>query len=251
MRKGGTTSLFSYLDQHIDISLPRHKEIFYFSIYHDKPYSWYRSRFPFIWKKGLTGEATPGYLFHPKAPERISAKYPNAKVIFLLRDPVQRAMSNFEMNRKLGWEDAMTFEAAIERELTGTPEIYDFPHGFSKSYTPFTHIHAYLWQGLYAHHLANWYGHFNKGQICILDSHDLFSRPRQTLHRVHDFLGVAHTVPQDLQARNVGSYTNTALPTSLYEEICAYFNKDYSTLRRKYIKNGCDWIDNYIGHEQK
>jgi len=87
--KGGTTSLFRYLSQHPDVLPPFRKEIKYFDCNYFEGAAWYRAHFPlrqkFTGGSKLTGEATPYYIFHPTAHERVASAVPQAKIIIILR----------------------------------------------------------------------------------------------------------------------------------------------------------------------
>jgi len=65
VQKGGTSSIFYYLDQHPDIEMAQTKELHFFNLFYDRGMRWYRSFFPLKSKNKLTGEATPAYIFHP------------------------------------------------------------------------------------------------------------------------------------------------------------------------------------------
>ena len=108
--KCGTTSLFEYLISHPNIHPPKGKEIDFFDRLYSRGINWYKVGFPFtiqkfiekvfFRKKFLTGEATPRYIEHPHAINRIKQTTPNAKFIILLRNPIDRAFSQHNMNVK-------------------------------------------------------------------------------------------------------------------------------------------------------
>src|SRR5919201_6138602 len=128
-RRGGTTSLFNYLLEHPSVaplfpSAQNIKGVHYFDKQHAKGRAWYRSHFPTVifsafWRvrgyRMIAGEASPYYLFHPWAPQRAHELVPHAKLIVLLRNPVDRAYSHYRERVRNGVED-LTFEEAIERE---------------------------------------------------------------------------------------------------------------------------------------
>jgi len=120
--KCGTTSLYEYLLQHPDIHPPIGKEIDYFDRLYSRGRNWYKVRFPTVFKKNiftkvlgrdfLTGEATPRYMIHPHALNRIKKILPKAKFIILLRNPIDRAFSHYNMNFRNGYEN-LSFEQDI------------------------------------------------------------------------------------------------------------------------------------------
>src|SRR5437868_6286833 len=100
-QKGGTTSLYNYLITHPGIAPIYVKEPHFFDTSFSKGLVWYRSHFPTRLEKYyaqhfhkldfITGEASPYYLFHPLAPERVAKTLPHVKLILVLRNPVDRA----------------------------------------------------------------------------------------------------------------------------------------------------------------
>src|SRR5947209_19692037 len=72
-QKAGTTALYAYLRWHPGITGPAWKEVSYFDRHYRRGPHWYRGHFPIRTGDGLVGEASPGYLFHPLAPERVGA----------------------------------------------------------------------------------------------------------------------------------------------------------------------------------
>lgn len=231
MRKGGTTSLFEYLVQHPAILAARKKELHYFNLNYDKGEDWYRQQFPFKWKKGISGEGTPAYLFHPEAPKRIRQVLPDVKLIFLFRDPVERAFSNFKMNIRLGWEQLDSFQAAIEREYSFMEEELVQRSASPPVYSRAYHNHAYLHQGCYGHHLQQWLQYFSKNQLLIVDSWNFFQDPKLVLEKCYDFLGLTPRFPDDLTARNVGNYRDT-ISEGVVVELRRFYQEDSALLEQ-------------------
>jgi Sulfotransferase family len=107
--KSGTTSLYHYLDQHPDVYMPRNKEPHYFSRVPPFPgrgshpvtsEEEYLDLFKLWNKESVAGEASPSYLWDEKAPYRIKETVPQAKIIAILRHPVERAYSHYLMDVK-------------------------------------------------------------------------------------------------------------------------------------------------------
>lgn len=192
-QRGGTTSLYRYLVQHPAILPADSKELHYFDYQYHKGRWWYLSQFPLALLAGdaLTGEATPYYLYHPHAPARIQADLPDARLIVLLRDPVERAFSHFKLNRKKGRERPdVTFEAALEMEterLVGESERL----AADSSYHSQVHQHhSYLAKGLYIEQLPRWQAIFPPEQLLVLRSEDLYTQPAAVLAQTFAFLGL-------------------------------------------------------------
>jgi len=129
-KRGGTTSLYNYLLQHPSVQplfpgRQRIKGVHYFDSQFARGPRWYRSHFPLQargrhlarpWlRQAVAGEASPYYLFHPLAAERLARQVPDVRVIVLLRDPVERAYSHYKERVRNGGE-SLTFDEAIAAE---------------------------------------------------------------------------------------------------------------------------------------
>jgi len=91
-QKGGTSTLQTLLKTHPRVFLPACKEVHYFSLHAQQPTQWYADHYRKASRGQRCGDITPYYLFHPDAPERIRALLPKARLIVLLRDPVERCL---------------------------------------------------------------------------------------------------------------------------------------------------------------
>src|SRR5947208_4822180 len=104
-QRGGTTSLYHYLQAHPCIKLANTKDTHFFDKKYNKGLTWYRGHFPIWLEKAyaqqvrrqtfVMGEASPSYLFHPHVPKRVKQALPHVKLIVLLRNPVDRAYSQY------------------------------------------------------------------------------------------------------------------------------------------------------------
>lgn len=229
-QKAGTTSMWEYLGQHPAIVHGRIKEVQYFTKRWGEGEHWYRTHFPHQRRHGtareggthaLTGEATPYYLFHPLAPQRAARVIPHAKIIVLLRDPVERALSHYGHERRLGHE-TLPVDQAIDREaerLRGE----DSRLRRDPSYVSFAHQHfSYLARGLYADQLSAWYTHFPRKQFLVLDCAELFSSPATAVERVVRFLGLRPYGEYVFYAHNVGR-ASTTLDPDMRARLSDYF----------------------------
>lgn len=195
-QKAGTTALYAYLRWHPGITGPAWKEVSYFDRHYRRGVRWYRGHFPIRRGDRIVGEASPGYLFHPLAPERVRATVPEAKLIVLLRDPVDRALSHYHHEVSLGREP-LSFEQAIEVEPERTrgeeERLVREPGYFSRAWWD----HAYLARGRYAEQLERWLAVFPREQLLVLPSEELAADPGQTYARVLEFLSAS---PHELDA---------------------------------------------------
>jgi hypothetical protein len=212
-QKGGTTSLHEYLCRHPQVSPSTSKEVHYFDLAYDRGEGWYRAHFHPRRNPGeITGESSPYYLFHPRAPQRVAADLPGVKLIVILRNPVDRAFSHHNHEVALGFEQ-LSFEDALaaepvrlageEERLLADPRYSSFPHRH----------YAYLERSRYAGQLERWFRHFDRDRFLVLDSEELFVEPAATVAAAQRFLGLRPEVPGDLSPRNARSYAPIAPPT--------------------------------------
>ena len=160
----GTTWLYSQLNQHEDVFLPDTKELHFFDKFYDKGLDYYHSHFDARGDNKLIGEATPDYLCFEVAAERIAAYNPNIKLIFILRDPVERAYSAYWMFRHFFGD--ISFEQAL------------------------TEYDGLIRCGLYEQHLLRWLEHIPKEQMLVLLYDDLKNSEASVIRKVLTFLGL-------------------------------------------------------------
>lgn len=247
-QKGGTTSLYQYLLQHPQMLAAQQKEIHFFDLKYELGDGWYLSQFPLLKPtipttiipkssqdsitktrekystddhadltsnvtlktdiSVITGEASPYYLLHPLVPKRVASFNAAFKLIILLRDPVDRALSHYYHEVRLGFE-SLTLAEAIAQEpdrLAGELEKFATdPH--YQSY-PLQH-YSYVLRGIYVDQLQQWQRYFPCQQILILNSEKFYEFPQLAMDRVTDFLGISRWEFQDFQPFNSGSYSRT------------------------------------------
>ena len=209
-QKCGTTFLYNLLGQHPHVALAAKKEIHYFDHhFSNKGRGWYRAHFPSpTWKDGrksITGESSPYYLFHPHAARRLAQVVPEARLIVLLRNPVDRAYSHYHQEARRGYEP-LTFEKAIEAEEARVrverDKMLEDEH-----YASFNHQHfSYLSRGLYVDQLMEWSRFFEDEQMLVLKSEDLFGQASNALRSVLDFLGLPGYEPEATKPYLEGRY---------------------------------------------
>jgi hypothetical protein len=193
-QKAGTTALYAYLRWHPTITGPSWKEVSFFDRHYHRGVPWYRGQFPLRSGGKIVGEASPGYLFHPLAPNRVAATVPGAKLIALVRDPVDRALSHYHHEVALGREP-LSFEEALEAEEERTrgeeARIAREPGYFSHAWWD----HTYLARGRYAEQLERWLKVFPRERLLVVASEELASDPGGTYRRVLEFVGApAHAL---------------------------------------------------------
>jgi hypothetical protein len=198
-QKAGTTALFAYLRWHPELTGPSFKEVSFFDRHFAHGEAWYRAHLPARPRHLLTkrrhgrwpsvGEASPSYLFHPLAAERVAEVIPDARLIAILRNPVDRAFSHYQHEVALGREP-LSFDDALDQEedrMRGEVErMLRDPFYFSHAWWNFT----YVARGRYAEQLERWFAAFPREQVLVLLSEELLEEPAETYARVTDFLGV-------------------------------------------------------------
>jgi hypothetical protein len=189
-QKAGTTALYAYLRWHPGITGPSWKEVSFFDRHWWRGEAWYRGHFPLRAGGRLVGEASPSYLFHPLAPERVRGLVPDVRLVALLRDPVARAYSQYQHEVALGREP-LSFEEALAAEhdrVRGEVErLLADPRAFSRAWWD----HTYAARGLYAEQLERWFAVFPREQVLVVRTEDLGERPAETYAEILGFLGAA------------------------------------------------------------
>jgi len=207
----GTTSLYYDICEHSSVLPAAYDEIGFFDSNYDLGISWYKSMFPtkFTRKKiesktgiCITGEDTPFYFWSKKAAERIKKDFPKIKLIILLRNPIDRAYSNYHLGVRLGSE-SLSFEDSIKKEMELLEKNNDIE---SSGIEKFLRPRSYIAKGLYHNQLKNWFELFSKDQILVLSTENLAKNPHQTLEQIFNFLSLPNEQIKNLQNRKVGNY---------------------------------------------
>ena len=241
-QRAGTTSLYSYLNQHPQILHASEKEVHYFDINYERGMDWYRNHFP-IAQPGkqsfITGEASPYYLFHPHCADRIRKAVPDVKIIALLRNPAKRAISHYFHEVGLGWERLSIEEALRKEDERIGPELAKMrqdPLYYSPAYQHF----SYQKRGLYLEQVRSYLNLFDPRQVLVLEAEDLFARPQTALGDVYRFLGVdSNFVPRDLRRRNKAKYSEK-VPEATYKYLVDYFRPHNEQLS-KHLNRSFNW----------
>jgi len=162
--KAGTDWLMHCLADHPGVYIPL-TEIRYFNYRFARGRQWYASHFSEARAEQVVGEKSPGYLRDAHAPARLRQCFPSGKLIFLLRDPIERAYSHYKMELRAG---------RVSEDVEGVlqPE------------------HVFVEEGRYHAHLSRYFSHFASDQLLVLLYDYLKQAPAQTLRRVCTFLGI-------------------------------------------------------------
>jgi hypothetical protein len=227
----GTTSMYRALSQHPAVlKAVLHKGVHYFDMNYDRGPGWYRAHFPLqaagsragraAGSTGLTFESSPYYLFHPLATERIARDLPQARLLVLVRDPVERAYSAWSHELARGFENE-PFERALELErtrLAGEEErIAAEPGYLSHSHQH----HAYVARGQYTEQLARLAAAVGPDRVLVVDSGDFFARPEPVYDRVLDFLALPRRGYPAFEQHNARS--RSPMPPSVRSRLDEHF----------------------------
>ena len=224
-KRCGTTSLFANLVSHPAVLGPRlSKSTHYFDVNYGRGVRWYESAFPTerqvdrcrqrTGHEVAIGEASPLYLFHPLAPERVGALLPEARLVAVLREPVARAWSHYCYEVRRGYE-THSFEEALAAEGSRL-------EGAGYASLHYRH-HSYLARGRYAEQLARYLAVFPASRLLLLEAEAFYSDPVAVTRRVWSFLGVPQVdscaFPGPLE---VGSTPD--IPEGIREQLQEYYD---------------------------
>lgn len=163
-QRAGTTWLHNCLKEHAGLSLPEKKEVHYFDRNYDKGSDWYYSHFKEC-EGRLLGEITPNYYHAPNALERIARDLDDVKIIYILRDPLSRAYSQYQLYSQSTYS-GRTFDDVINNEAS----VVDF--------------------SLQGKYLKKIFSLFKKQNVLVLFYDDIEVQPEATIKKVFEFLCV-------------------------------------------------------------
>ena len=184
--KAGTTSLHLYLDQHPQVQMSANKEPRFFAGPENGiPYAPGRistlREYEALFDPTLPvrGEASTDYAIHPRregVPDRIKRLVPEARFLYLVRDPIERLISHYRMRVAFLGERRTPSEALSDLSDRSSP---------------------YVWPSLYASQLERYLGSFDQERILVVDQADLLSDRRRTLSEIFSFLSVDPSVTSE------------------------------------------------------
>ena len=183
--KAGSTSLYHYVGQHPEVFTSAVKEPGFFRTYRSQGTIANREDYEELFrgseKYKAVGEGSPVYLSDENAPKRIKDLIPDAKLIAILRDPYERAFSQFVFLRLRGQEPETAFLAAVHGDIA----------------RPAPQRSNYVEQGLYHRSLTRYLSHFEDHQMKVVLLDDLEVRPDEVVSEVFSFLEVDSSVKVD------------------------------------------------------
>ena len=189
--KAATTWVQVQLQHHPHAFLPD-IEPHFFSRDHDKGWAWFRDLFPEEKAEGvLWGEKTADYLANPDAAKRIARVYPHARLVVQLRNPVERAYSDYKMLFRRGHVGADP-AAYLDSRQAELPRFLD--------------------NGLYAHHLKRWFELFPPEQMLAFLFEDVKRQPRETLALTCRHIGLEPHFDTSLAKKSQNDSSERFLP---------------------------------------
>jgi sulfotransferase family protein len=250
-KRGGTTSLWNYLIQHPLV--PRlfpawnTKTSHYFEENWGRGEAWYRSHFPTGRQRAAlhrkhgappkAGEAAPLYMYHPLVAGRVRELMPQARIIVLLRDPVERAFSHWKERRTEG-KEPLEFPAALaaedERTAGEREKLIADPLYVSEAFD----WYGYRARGRYLEHLEPWLDRFDRAQLLFVPSETLYRQPARTYAEIIDFIGLP---PHELPAYDVfNDRPSKGMDDAVRAELTAYYRPHNAALSER-LGISFDW----------
>ncbi len=235
-QKGGTSALAAYLKEHPEVHIPDEKEMHFFDtesnflIRGEPDYSTYHVAFNPESSHTLVGEATPIYMYWHDAPRRMWQYNPDLKLIVILRDPIDRAYSHWNMERSRNMEH-LSFWEAITRERERCREALPYQH----------RVYSYVDRGFYMEQLRRLWTFFPKEQVLILRTENLRNRPLETLQSVCHYLQVKPF--QSVKPKNVHSRLYiTSMTNQEKEYLRSIFEYEIREMERVLGWDCSDWL---------
>jgi len=237
VQKAGTTALHDFLAQHPHVALLRDQALHFFDkeehfgssragLFTKPDYDALLENFDSSWRWRVAGEVTADYLYYPRALERIARYNPDMKVIVSLRNPVERAFSQWNMRREKGQEPLEFIDALKRDQEIG---IWKGPRG-----------NAYLARSLYVPQLEKVFQLFPREQVFIIKYENFRADPFPLLDRMFDFLGLRRKSHLKNRQRNVGSYSRK-LTSEEREYGSAIFEEDITNVENLLGWDCSDW----------
>lgn len=246
VQRAATTSLYRYLVQHPQILVTHNwRETYYFDNpeNYSKGFGWYLSHFPSQLSKGkkLTFECSPSYIYYQQIPKLIKQDLGTIKMIILLRNPVDRAYSAWQMYHSYSnlplkhlreRADERSFAEAIEQELNPELNTAKYPYN-------------YIDRGKYVQQLENYYTYFDKDKILVMNFAVFGNDLGSSLNQVCDFLNIEHFSQEAIRqfqkekyaaAKYVRSSDDDQVLDRLKDYFAPYNEKLYTLLGHRY-----DW----------
>ena len=170
----------------------------------------------------MRGEITPAYAVFPQETvDAVREVVGECRIVFSMRNPIDRAFSHYNMKVQQGWEDIPTFEEAMEKEPERLQAEYDKMEQNPRYYSKKLRNFSYLARGRYSEQLERWLEYYPIEQIRVYQSERFFEQPQEVLREIYEFIGVSDFVPDNLKVHNKRHYE--AMSPETREKLRQYY----------------------------
>jgi hypothetical protein len=227
--KCGTSSLYDWIMLHPGARRALRKEPTNFLYY---PGSEMRARMyqPLGWGRFICGEGSVEYFAHPEGPQRVAAVVPEVRLIFLLRDPVERAWSDYRMFVRAGQERG-EFGEVVKRAVRwlGDPEMAELCEAAARqAYSPV----RYVLNGMYGTLLGRWEAVFGRESMLVLEAEEFFAEGKGVGARVYEFLGLPEYDPGEVPHARDGGGGRAGVPGEAAEILREFYGAEMRAVKR-------------------
>ena len=181
-RKAGTRALLTFLNLHPQIIAAK-QEVHFFDDNYENGLEWYRKSMPYSFPEQITIEKTPAYFVTSEAPELIYKMNSSILLLLIVRDPVERAVSDYN-------------QIMLKKQARNKP-IATFEELAIDKKGNVNHTYNAIKRSVYAHYMARWLRYFPLKQIHIVSGEGLVDDPLPHIHDIEDFLGIDHRITKD------------------------------------------------------
>ncbi len=224
-QKAGTSALFSMLNQHPQVIGSHHKELGFFISFGIQygDFLTYHSMFPMphrLVSGKLTFEATPDYLYCTECPQKIYSYSPDMLFVAILRDPVARAYSAWNMYRRFASSPNADFRKLAEYRTFSDAVIDEMKVIEQTKWS--NNSFAYVRRGVYVEQLQRYFQYFPHAACLILDYQDLLDSPDVCLAQLCRFLKIDDAFKFSVEHRNISSYQDD-MPNEVADMLHAFY----------------------------
>lgn len=256
-QKSGTTSLHHYLLQHPKLKGSKPKETHFFDkwINYDYRFKWYENHFKALSSKKLFFESSPNYIYYENVAKRIHKSYPNIKLILILRNPVNRAYSAWNMYKDFFYNKKIDFSKRPGKFPNEENKIYKYLMKNRNEFPSFKETieielklikkkesdePAILRRGIYVEQIKNYLKYFNKEKVFIMGFNDLVDNLNKVLYEIEEFLNLKLPFPNlNKTPKNKREYGETMQKED--KNFLNEFYEDYNKELFKFLGKKINW----------
>lgn len=227
--KGGTTALHDFICMHPEVEKPTQKEIHYFSLFPHQTKDWYLSHFNGDGDK-VIGEASPTYFdvaYTQAIPRLIKDCCPNSRLVLIVRDPIERAVSHFYHLRNVNKIGSL---ANVDIN-----DFFDQPYqSFLKQATERDfYLHQIIDFSMYSRKYQSFISVIDRDKILVLEASDLKYNAKDTMSKVYSHIGVHNFYDHEFEKIKYSSgRTSSELSSKVMSHLRELFDDDYASFRR-------------------